>query len=77
MTYFPTAVVDGTVMLSVDELDALYLISTESGTGGFEVIPAGYSAVRLTVPLKRLTGFTIIVMFLEDPARMSMQDGNA
>jgi hypothetical protein len=74
--YVPASVVDGTVIVSVDEADPPDETVSEGGLGD-ALQPFGAVAASVTVPLNPLSDVTFIVEFPEAPALIVRADGDA
>ena len=74
--YFPAAVLDGTVIVNVDELDPPDETTSEDELrDAFQ--PVGAAAASVTVPLNPLSDVTVIVELPEAPAWIVKADGEA
>ena len=74
--YVPAAVVDGTVIDSVDEADPPDPTVSEVGLTD-ALHPVGAVAASATVPLNPFSDVTVIVEFPEAPALIVKADGEA
>jgi hypothetical protein len=74
--YVRVVLLDGTVTVSVDELDPPDRILSDGGL--VDVLhPVGAAGVSVTVPLNPLSEVTVIVEFPEVPALIVKADGEA
>ena len=74
--YFPAAVLDGTVIVNVDELDPPDETVSEGWLGDALQL-FGAAVVSVTVPLNPLSDVTVIVELPEAPAWFVQADGEA
>ena len=74
--YFPAAVLDGTVIVNVDELDPPDETVSEGWLGDALQL-FGAAVVSVTVPLNPLSDVTVIVELPEAPAWTVKADGEA
>ena len=74
--YFPAAVLDGTVIVNVDELDPPDETVSEGWLGDALQL-FGAAVVSVTVPLNPLSDVTVIVELPEAPAWIVKADGEA